>query len=262
MKKSTAKKAASRTSAAAKQTAKATARKATARKATPKKVAAKRTAKKVAAKRVTKKVAAKRSAKKASNRTSSQPADAIALLKQDHREIKDLFEKFEAAGARAHKTRESTVDAIIEKLSVHAGIEEAVFYPAIRERIPAADEDVFEALEEHHVAKQTLAELQRMSSQDERFTAKVTVLIESVRHHVDEEEKELFAEVRKAFTRSELEEMAERLTDARAIAPSRPHPHAPDEPPANLAANLVAAPLDAAASVAESVAEKVREIIS
>jgi hemerythrin-like domain-containing protein len=240
-KKSTAKKAAGTASKAVKKTAKATARK--------------------AAPKTAKRAAAKTTAKKASSRMSSRPTDAIALLKQDHREIKDLFEKFKAAGDRAHKTRDSTVEDIIKTLSVHAGIEEAVFYPAIRERIPSADEDVLEALEEHHVAKQTLAELQRMRSQDERFTAKVTVLIESVRHHIDEEEKELFSEVRKAFTRSELEEMAERLTQARTLAPSRPHPHAPDEPPANLAANIVAVPIDAAVSAAEAVADKVREIV-
>jgi hemerythrin-like domain-containing protein len=271
--KSTAKKAAARKSTAKKTTAKkTTAKKTTAKKAAARKTTAKKAASrssstaKRAAKAVAKKAAPSRAkkatAKRTTSTTSSRPTDAIALLKQDHREIKDLFEKFEKAGPNAHTTRESTVEDIIEKLSVHAGIEEAVFYPAVRERIRSADEDVLEALEEHHVAKQTLAELQRMNSQDERFTAKVTVLIESVRHHLEEEEGELFPEVRKEFTRTELEEMAERLANARTIAPSRPHPHAPDEPPANLAANIIAAPLDAAASAAESVAEKVREIVS
>lgn len=258
---STAKKAASKTAGATKKTAR------TAAKAAPKaaKRAASTTTKKTTAKKTTakKSTARKATVKKASSRRSTtRPTDAIALLKQEHREVEDLFEKFEASGKRAHKTRESIVGDIIEKLSVHAGIEEAVLYPAIRERITTAEDDVLEALEEHHVAKQTLAELQRMRSTDERFAAKVTVLAESVRHHVDEEEKGLFPEVRKEFTRVELEEMAERLTEAKSIAPSRPHPHAPDAPPANIAANIVTAPLDAAANVAENVVNKVRDIVS
>jgi hemerythrin-like domain-containing protein len=255
-----AKKAAKRTSAATKKAAKktsATTKGATKRATSP---VRKATAKKPATTSA-RKTSAKRTTRKSTG-TSSRPTDAIALLKQDHREIKDLFEKFEEAGPRAHATRETTVERIIETLSVHAGIEETVLYPEIRERIPAAEEDALEALEEHHVAKQTLAELQRMGSEDERFTAKVTVLIESVTHHIDEEEDELFAKVRKEFTRTELEGMAERLTRARTLAPKRPHPHAPDAPPANIVANIVAAPIDAAASAASSVVSKAREIVS
>lgn len=201
------------------------------------------------------------SAKKKSS--NAQQRDAIALLKDDHQEVERLFKKFEDLGPRAHKTRESTVATIIELLSKHAGIEELVFYPAVRERFLVADEEqVLEALEEHHLAKISLSELEGMSSEHERFHAKVTVMIETVRHHVKEEEDELFPEVRKAFSRSELQELGARLIDAQPAAPSRPHPYAPDEPPANVVANTLTAPLDAASRMASSAVEKVRDVVS
>lgn len=191
---------------------------------------------------------------------AARERDVIAILKDDHREVEKLFRRFDELGPRAHKTRESTVAAIISALSVHAGIEEMVLYPEIRERFDDSD-DVLEALEEHHLVKHTLAELERMKSEHERFDAKVTVLMENVRHHVEEEEGELFPRVRDAFSRKELVEMGRRLNDARTLAPSRPHPHAPDVPPANIAANVLSAPLDAAVRAATGVAEKVRDVV-
>ena len=144
----------------------------------------------------------------------------------------------------------------------HASIEEMVFYPEIRTRLTDDLDMVLEALEEHHVVKWVLSELERMSSTDERYTAKVTVLIESVRHHVKEEERDLFPKVRKSFTRAELDELGQRLTAAKSSAPSRPHPRSPDTPPGNIVAAVMSAPLDAAVKVAGSAANRVRRIIS
>lgn len=189
--------------------------------------------------------------------------DAIAVLKADHRTVSELFEKFSGLGVRAHKTREATVARIITELSVHAGIEETVLYPAVRDRFAASDEpQVLEALEEHHLVKSVLRELEGMSSTDERYTAKVTVLQELVDHHVEEEEQELFKQVRQEFTRSELVQLGEDLTTARATAPTHPHPGAPDAPPENVLANAVTAPLDAANDLAAKAADTVRDALS
>ncbi len=213
------------------------------------------------AKSPAKKSAAKKStAKKLS--AASSPSDAIAILKADHRRVSDLFDTFDSLGDRAHKTRESTVDKIVEELSVHAGIEEEVFYPAVRERLAASDVgQILEALEEHHVVKLLLSEVQSMSSTSERYTAKVTVLREIVDHHVDEEEDELFKKVRKEFTRSELVQLGNDLTAARSSAPTRPHPTAPDTPPGNVVANVIAAPFDAATGITTRAAEAVRGLV-
>jgi hemerythrin-like domain-containing protein len=171
--------------------------------------------------------------------------DAITLLKEDHATVKDLFKKFETAGDNAHKTKRQIVDRIIEELAVHSAIEEQVFYPAVRSAVEEAEDEVLESLEEHHIVKWTLSELEGMDPEDERFDAKVSVLIESVRHHIDEEEGEMFPKVRKAVGRRDLQELGEQMKDAKVAAPTRPHPRAPDQPPGNLIAGPMAALLDA-----------------
>ncbi len=160
--------------------------------------------------------------------------DAIVVLKTDHKDAERLFKQYEKLGDRATKTKRTVVDQIIAALSVHAAIEEQVFYPAIREAIPDIDSDVLEGLEEHHIVKWTLSELQDLSPDDERFDAKVTVLLESVRHHVEEEETSMFPAVRAALGRKKLAEIGETLERARKTAPTRPTPTAPDTPPGNL----------------------------
>lgn len=170
-----------------------------------------------------------------------------------------MFVKFEGLGDRALKSRRSTVDKIVVALSQHASIEETVFYPAVRAMLPTANDDVLEALEEHHVVKWTLDELTSLDPTDERFTAKVTVLIENVRHHVKEEERDLFPKVRKALSRGDLDDLGARLLDAKRIAPTKPHPRAPDTPPGNLVAAVLTAPLDAASNAIQAAAERVRD---
>src|ERR1700751_2635712 len=125
--------------------------------------------------------------------------DAVTLLRNDHKTVEALFKKFEKAGPNAHKTKQDLVEKIIEELSIHAAIEEQVLYPAARQAVPDATEEVLESLEEHHIVKWVLSELDRMDPDDERFTPKVTVLIEAVRPHVKEEEGQLFPELRKAM---------------------------------------------------------------
>jgi hemerythrin superfamily protein len=177
--------------------------------------------------------------------------DAIVLLKNDHKTVEKLFKQFEKAGDNAHKTKRDIVDKIIEELSIHAAIEEQHFYPTIREKAPDIADDVLEGLEEHHVVKWTLSELKGMSPQAERFDAKVTVLIEMVRHHVEEEEGDMFPKVREAMGRKDLQELGETMEKAKAISPKQPHPKAPDTPPGNLIAGPTAAAADGLKSAAK-----------
>ncbi|MGH9277855.1 MAG: hemerythrin domain-containing protein [Acidimicrobiales bacterium] len=157
--------------------------------------------------------------------------DAITLLKQDHKTVEQLFKKFEKTGGRAHAAQRDIAERVVKELSVHAVIEEMVFYPTIREYVPTVEDTVLESLEEHHVVKWLAAEIDKMSPDHERFRAKMMVLIENVRHHVEEEETELFPEVRKAMGRKTLQELGQRLEEAKKTVPSRPRPKAPDEPP-------------------------------
>jgi hemerythrin superfamily protein len=159
--------------------------------------------------------------------------DAITVLKEDHKTVEGLFKKFEKTGERAHKAQRDLADRIVKELSVHAAIEEQVFYPAIREAAPDVEDTVLESLEEHHIVKWVASELASMEPDHERFRAKMTVLIENVRHHVEEEEHELFPQVRKGMGRKVLQELGEKLKEAKKTAPTEPRPQAPDTPPGN-----------------------------
>ena len=170
--------------------------------------------------------------------------DAITLLKADHREVESLFKKFEKLGERAAKTKQAVVSDIIKALSVHAAIEEQAFYPAVRQEVQDTNSDVLEAIEEHHIVKWELSELEDLAPEDERFNAKVTVLIENVRHHVKEEEDELFPRVRAALGRKRLGEIGDALETSRKLAPKSPHPRSPSTPPGNLVAAPVAKVVD------------------
>ncbi|MFC5824755.1 hemerythrin domain-containing protein [Nonomuraea insulae] len=148
--------------------------------------------------------------------------DAIVLLKEDHKTVEALFKRFEQAGERAHAEKRRLVDTITKELVTHAYIEEEIFYPAARAKVPETTDHVLESIEEHHVVVWMLSELKDLDPTDEFFTAKVTVLIENVRHHVEEEEKDWFPQVRAAVGRKELQELGERMAKAKADAPSEP----------------------------------------
>ena len=170
--------------------------------------------------------------------------DAITLLKSDHAAVETLFKQFEAAGDKAYKAKKKLVDKIIKELSIHAAVEEMVFYPATRELSSAVEDHVLESLEEHHVVKWLLSELVDMDPAHERFDAKVTVLIENVRHHVEEEESDFFPKVREQLGRKELTDLGETLADAKKSAPTRPHPRLPDAGPANVVAGAITGVVD------------------
>jgi len=148
--------------------------------------------------------------------------DAIVLLKQDHKTVEQLFRKFEQAGDKAFATKRGLVGSIIKELTTHAYIEETIFYPEARKAAPETEDHVLESVEEHHVVVWMLSELAKLEPDAENFDAKVTVLIENVRHHVEEEEQDWFPEVRKAMGRKRLQELGARMADAKPDAPSDP----------------------------------------
>jgi hemerythrin superfamily protein len=178
--------------------------------------------------------------------------DAIALLTRDHQEVERLFKQFEKLTERAQKSKQRIVTNIIRELAIHSAVEEMLFYPVVRTAALKAQtralretaDTVLESLEEHHVVKWTLSELEKMKPEDERYDAKVKVLMESVRHHVEEEQGELFPKVRRLLDKQMLDQLGDRVEKAKKLAPTRPHPRAPDEPPGNLVAGTVAAVMD------------------
>ncbi|WP_030231054.1 hemerythrin domain-containing protein [Streptomyces sp. NRRL S-350] len=148
--------------------------------------------------------------------------DAIVLLREDHKTVEKLFKAFEKADDDAFAEKRRIADQVIEELTVHAVIEEEIFYPAAREAAPDTKDHVLESIEEHHAVVWMLSELADLDPQDERFDAKMTVLMENVRHHVEEEEKDWFPEVRKALGRNRLLELGDRLEEAKKTATRAP----------------------------------------
>jgi hemerythrin-like domain-containing protein len=242
----------------AKRTAKRTAT-STVRTAQKRAGAAKKSARHTARTNVRKVAKAVSPARSNGARAGGRRQDAIALLKQDHRDVNALFRQFEQAGPSARAKKGRLAASMIEALSRHAAIEELAFYPAVRREVAGTTSDVLEAIEEHHVVKWLLYELDGLDPANERFDAKVTVLIESVRHHVREEENELFPRVRARLGRERLLAIGDELRDAKPRVSARPHPRAPDEPPANLIVAGAVGAIDRARKVGKQAVERVRD---
>ena len=138
----------------------------------------------------------------------SKPQDAIALLKADHRKVEDLFADYEKASGDGRKQK--LAEQICLELTVHAQIEEEIFYPACEGKI---EEDLIkEAYVEHDGAKVLIAEIEAGAPQDEFYDAKVKVLSEQIEHHVEEEERRMegmFSQARKAGL--DMDELGDRL---------------------------------------------------
>ena len=150
-------------------------------------------------------------ARSTQSRSSDSPRDAIALLKEDHRTVSALFEEFEKAD---EEEQSSIAQRVCQLLTVHAQIEEELLYPAAKECFEGDEENedlVNEAEVEHGSAKELIAKIEGMSSGDDHFTATVTVLGEYIKHHVKEEENELFPQLKKSEL--DLKELGGRLAE-------------------------------------------------
>ncbi|HEX5049844.1 MAG TPA: hemerythrin domain-containing protein [Gammaproteobacteria bacterium] len=149
-----------------------------------------------------------RTARSGSRSSTGGGTDAIALLKADHREVKNWFAEFEKTGSSSRK--QDLAQKICRALTAHTVIEEEIFYPAFLEA--TGDKDIHhEAEVEHEGAKRLIAEIESAGPDDDYFDAKVTVLSEMIKHHVNEEEKRggMFTKARSSGM--DLDEIGDRL---------------------------------------------------
>lgn len=157
--------------------------------------------------------------------TSDSPENAVEVLKKDHDEVEKLFDQFEDAKDESNmELKSQIVAAVCKALTIHAQIEEEIFYPAMRGAEDAHDL-VDEAAVEHQTVKSLVAELEAATPDDDLYDARVKVLSEYVKHHVKEEEGELFPLARKADL--DLEALGRELLarkDALAADPDSPAP--------------------------------------
>ena len=146
-------------------------------------------------------------------RTSSEKtgSDAIKLLIDDHNKVKKMFKEFEKIGKNnAEKEKEALATQICKELTVHAQLEEKIFYPAVREGI---DDDALmnEAMVEHAEAKGLIAQIQAMQASNPMYDALMTVLGENIAHHIEEEQKSMFPKVKKL--KLNLEELGREMAE-------------------------------------------------
>lgn len=134
------------------------------------------------------------------------------LLKQDHQKVKKLFMECQSGGSP------EIFKQIEQELKIHMDVEEKFLYPVLEKHQEELREKTFEAFEEHHVTKQALKETSKVSPNDERWKAKISVLMELVDHHVEEEEKQLFPMAKKALDKNQIQEITEKIQQAKSKA--------------------------------------------
>jgi hemerythrin superfamily protein len=168
--------------------------------------------------------------------------DAIELLKHDHRMVEQLFRDYDAAAS--DQQRRGVVEIAIRELSKHAALEELTVYPFAKQLLPAGAVNVDEHLAEHMAVKKTLLALDKLAAGDQQESSLVAELKREVEQHVQEEEGQFMPALRSAVDEAALEELGQQLDKGKQTAPTRPHPMAPDQPPALAMAAPVAAIYD------------------
>jgi hemerythrin-like domain-containing protein len=139
-----------------------------------------------------------------------QPVDAIAMLKEDHQRVRDLFAQF--AGTHNPDTKRTLAEQVFVELETHAQLEENIFYPSVNEETEEGPELVKESLQEHESVKQLIQELRQMGPQSHEFDAKFHELMRNVEHHVAEEEAEMFPLAEEALA-EDLDEMSAEMQE-------------------------------------------------
>lgn len=164
--------------------------------------------------------------------------DAIAVLIADHRKVLSLFEQMQSSPGER-----TTIQQIVRELSIHDAIERQLLYPLVKEKIPTIGGQLAErSLDEHEDQARLLADIEAADGSEQgRLLAE---LLRTVTEHVSEEEHQVFPNLRTVSTHSELLELGERLEDAKAKAPTHPHPHTPRSSGGAKAAGMIASATD------------------
>jgi hemerythrin superfamily protein len=158
--------------------------------------------------------------------TTTNETDGITLLEQDHRTVERLYEEYQSATDADRK--QQIVHTITRELSIHAEIEEMHLYPLAADVVDDGEDLAEHSKEEHQEVKETLDQIDSMSVGDEGFDEKLAEMMADVSHHVAEEESELFPKLRASIDDERLMELGRKLQTAKATAPTRPHPGAPN----------------------------------
>jgi hemerythrin-like domain-containing protein len=172
--------------------------------------------------------------------------NVIEILEHDHREVEDLFKQLETlrgdTSDAANGRRKELTDRVTIELVRHSVAEEVLVYPRVADKI--SEDEAKHARHEHAEAEETLARLEDLDPGDPAFDQELATLMEETRHHIEEEEGEMFAHMRQTFSEDELRTMGSRVEAFKKVAPTHPHPNVPNETLPRLAAGPVASLVD------------------
>jgi hemerythrin superfamily protein len=161
----------------------------------------------------------------------AQGKDVIAELTADHREVEELFARIEDLPSGSSR-RKQYADQVTMELVRHSVAEEMYLYPAVRKHLPGGGELADRELGDHALAERTMKDLESCEADDPQFDMLIAKLMSEVRNHVTDEETKLFPRLREACSAEMLNDLGDKVRQAKKSAPTRPHPSAPDTPPA------------------------------
>jgi hemerythrin superfamily protein len=182
----------------------------------------------------------------------TEARDGLELLVTDHREVESMFGQLEAESATATlgddqlQARKQLVNRVTQELMRHAAAEEEYLYPLMRKVLPTGAEQVDHELAEHGEAEKLMNQLDKESAGTVEFEDNLRQLMSVIRDHIQDEEGRSFPDLRARLSEQDLQQLGEKLASAKKVAPTRPHPAAPDTPPLNKVMNPVAGIVDRA----------------
>jgi hypothetical protein len=177
---------------------------------------------------------------------TDQQRDVIEVLEHDHREVEEMFAELESlrgASSEEDKERRKTLaEQVTIELVRHSVAEEVLVYPEVERKV--SKEEAEHAREEHAEAEETLSKLEKLDPGDPGFDDELATLMREIRHHIEDEEGEMFAHMREAIDADELRRLGAAVEAFKKVAPTRPHPNVPNEALPRLAAGPAASLFD------------------
>ncbi|WP_182543572.1 hemerythrin domain-containing protein [Halosaccharopolyspora lacisalsi] len=165
--------------------------------------------------------------------TITRGESLVGIIVADHRAVDEVFGELEnGTGSAGH--RRALMDHVITELVRHSVAEEQYLYPAAREKLADGGRIADHELKEHAESEKLLKQLEGVDPSDPEFDRLGRKLISDIRHHIEDEENDLLPQLSKACTIEELDDLGKKVLMAKEAAPTRPHPSAPDRPPANM----------------------------
>jgi len=177
---------------------------------------------------------------------ADQQRDVIEVLEHDHREVEEMFAELEtlrgASTEQAQTRRKELAEQVTIELVRHSVAEEVLVYPQVEDKVGA--EEVEHARKEHAEAEDTLARLEKLDADDPGFDDELATLMGEIRHHIEDEEGEMFAHMRRVMDPDDLRKLGGRVEAFKKVAPTRPHPNVPNTAVARTAAGPAASLFD------------------